>query len=66
MDFDSPKLPPSLTHLAGTDDRGRDSNGEPFEIPMQGLGMFSCRKEAWLGFNPLFNGFGGEEGYIHL
>ena len=25
MDFDSPKLPPSLTHLAGTDDRGRDS-----------------------------------------
>jgi hypothetical protein len=48
-----------------TDDRGRDSNGEPFEIPMQGLGMFSCRKEAWLGFNPLFNGFGGEEGYIH-
>jgi len=38
---------------------------EPFEIPMQGLGVFSCRTSAWLGFNPLFRGFGGEEGYIH-
>ena len=28
MDFDSPKLPPSLTHLAGTDDRGRDSGNQ--------------------------------------
>ena len=34
---------------------------EPFEIPMQGLGVFSCRTSAWLGFNPLFRGFGGEE-----
>jgi hypothetical protein len=32
---------------------------------MQGLGVFSCRKQAWLGFNPNFRGFGGEEGYIH-
>jgi hypothetical protein len=32
---------------------------------MQGLGVFSCRKAAWLGFNPAFRGFGGEEGYIH-
>lgn len=37
----------------------------PFEIPMQGLGLFSCRKEAWPGFSPKFRGFGGEEGYIH-
>lgn len=37
----------------------------PFEIPMQGLGVFAMRKEAWPGFNPLFTGFGGEEGYIH-
>lgn len=49
----------------GTDPRGNDVNGEPFEIPMQGLGMFTCRKDAWLGFNPQFQGFGGEEGYIH-
>ena len=38
---------------------------EPFEIPMHGLGLFSCRKAAWPGFNPLFYGFGGEEGYLH-
>lgn len=39
--------------------------GEPFEIPMQGLGMFSCETKNWPGFNSLFKGFGGEEGYIH-
>ena len=42
-----------------------DLDAEPFEIPMQGLGLFACRRTAWLGFNPLFRGFGGEEGYIH-
>ena len=49
----------------GTDKRGVDINSEPFEIPAQGLGVFSCRKDSWLGFNPLFKGFGGEECYIH-
>lgn len=49
----------------GTDERASNPDAEPFEIPMQGLGVFSCRKDAWLGFNPLFRGFGGEEGYIH-
>jgi glycosyltransferase involved in cell wall biosynthesis len=48
-----------------TDPRGDDPDGEPFDIPMQGMGAFSCRKSAWLGFNPRFRGFGGEEGYIH-
>jgi len=48
-----------------TDPRGLDPDGEPFEIPMQGLGAFACRRNAWLGFNPRFRGFGGEEGYIH-
>jgi hypothetical protein len=48
-----------------SDPRGQDPEGEPFEIPMQGLGVFSCRKDAWLGFHPGFRGFGGEEGYIH-
>lgn len=38
---------------------------EPFQIPAQGLGMFTCMKHAWLGFNPYFRHFGGEEGYIH-
>jgi hypothetical protein len=48
-----------------TDPRGLDEEGEPFEIPMQGMGAFSCRTDAWPGFNPRFRGFGGEEGYIH-
>ena len=39
--------------------------GKPFEIPMTGMGLFSCKKDAWPGFNRLFRGFGGEEGYIH-
>jgi glycosyltransferase involved in cell wall biosynthesis len=38
---------------------------EPFEIPMQGLGLFFVRKAAWLKFNEHARGFGGEEGYIH-
>lgn len=49
----------------GTDPRGQDKNSPPFEIPAQGMGLYSCRKDSWLGFNPLFRGFGGEEGYIH-
>ena len=49
----------------GTDARGLNPDAEPFEIRLQGLGLFACRREAWLGFNPLFRGFGGEEGYIH-
>lgn len=49
----------------GNDPRAADPDAEPFEIPMMGMGLFACRREAWLGFNPLFRGFGGEEGYIH-
>ena len=49
----------------GTDSRGNDIYSEPFEIECQGLGVFSCRKDSWLGFHPKFIGFGGEEGYIH-
>lgn len=36
-----------------------------FDIPGQGLGLFACRKDAWLGFNADFRDFGGEEMYIH-
>jgi Glycosyl transferase family 2 len=49
----------------GADPRGADPDQPPFEIPMQGLGLFACRRSAWPGFNPAFRGFGGEEGYIH-
>jgi hypothetical protein len=48
-----------------TNPAAKDPDEPPFEIPMQGLGLFACRREAWPGFNPAFRGFGGEEGYIH-
>ena len=51
--------------LWGTDERAKNIDAEPFEIEMQGLGLFACAKDAWVGFNPLFRGFGGEEGYLH-
>lgn len=38
--------------------------GEPFEIPMQGMGLCSFEKENWPGIGVHFKGFGGEEGYI--
>ena len=40
-------------------------NALHIQIDMMGLGLFAMRKDAWPGFNPLFRGFGGEEGYIH-
>ena len=49
----------------GDDERGRDRDADAFEIPMQDLGLFTCRRDAWPGYNPGFHGFGGEEGYIH-
>lgn len=38
---------------------------DPFEIWGMGMGCFLAKKSSWLGFNPKFKGFGGEEGYIH-
>jgi len=49
----------------GMDDRGLSPELPPFEIEMQGLGVFCSRRAAWPGFNPRLAGFGGEEGYIH-
>lgn len=46
------------------DPRGNTIDAEPFEIWQQGMGLFSCRKEAWVGFHPEFRGFGGCESYI--
>lgn len=64
-----------LTHLDGrwkdgmygvwAQTEGVTKDTPPFEIPMQGLGLFCCRKDAWPGLNPRFAGFGGEEGYLH-
>ncbi|MGJ4856154.1 glycosyltransferase [Labrys sp. La1] len=47
------------------DPAGRDPEAPPFDVPMQGLGLYACRRAAWPGYNKLFRGFGGEEGYIH-
>jgi hypothetical protein len=49
----------------GRDARGADPSSPAFEIPMQGLGVFACRRDAWPGLNPRLSGFGGEEGYLH-
>jgi len=49
----------------GTDDRGKHRDSDPFEIPAMGMGVVSCRKEAWPGFHSCMRGFGGEEWYIH-
>ena len=46
-------------------DKEKMEKGEPFKIPMMGLGLFSCKTSEWAGFNKRFIGFGGEEGYIH-
>jgi hypothetical protein len=48
-----------------TDSKYTDSNSDPFDIYAQGMGLFACRKDSWLGFNHNFRGFGGEEIYIH-
>lgn len=47
------------------DPRGENPEGEPFQIPMHGLGLFSCRKTAWPGFTNGLVGFSGGEGAIH-
>jgi hypothetical protein len=44
---------------------GKSDDEEPWETPGHGLGLFSCRRDAWLGFNSDAIGFGGEELYIH-
>lgn len=41
------------------------NKNEAFEIPMMGMGAYSCRTEAWPKINENFVGFGAEEGYIH-
>lgn len=37
----------------------------PFEIEMQGCGLFACRRDAWPGFHHQLRGFGPEEFHIH-
>jgi hypothetical protein len=60
-----PKWSHGMFGVWAIDERAADPCAAPFEIPMQGLGVFACRREVWPGFNPRLVGFGGEEGYIH-
>lgn len=46
------------------DPRHTGDDGEVFDIDLQGLGLFGCRRDDWLGFNPHFREFGAEEGYL--
>lgn len=48
----------------GNDKRAHDPDGDPFEIPMHGLGLFAMRKAAWVGMPENCRGFGGEEGNL--
>ncbi len=48
-----------------SDPRADDMDAPPFDIEMQGLGLYAFRRDAWPGFHPKFRGFGGEEFYIH-
>lgn len=41
-----------------------DLEAPPKEVPMQGLGLFSCRKDAFPGFHPQQQGFGCAEAVI--
>ena len=65
FDFSSKKWNSFMWGKWATDKRGVDRNAKPFEIPGNGLGLFSSRRDSWPGFNNKFRGFGGEEGYIH-
>jgi hypothetical protein len=47
------------------DNRANNVQGEPFEIPMHGLGLFACRRIDWLEWPQQLEGFGGEEGMVH-
>lgn len=40
-------------------------NPDMYELPLQGCGIFCCRRDSWLGFHPAMHQFGSEEGYIH-
>jgi hypothetical protein len=45
-------------------DKESFDRGIPFEIQMNGMGLFACETSNWPLINPHFKGFGGEEFYI--
>lgn len=53
-------------HMYGTwaTDKEKYDLGLPFEIEMQGMGLYAFQRKYWKGINQHFKGFGAEEGYI--
>ena len=53
-------------HDFGTwaDDPAAMQAGQPFEVPMQGMGCFSFTRTGMVPIHPGFRGFGGEEWYV--
>ena len=43
-----PKWSAGMWGTWGLDKRGEDPSAPPFEIPLHGLGVFACRRDAWL------------------
>jgi len=48
-----------------SDPAGADPDLPPFEIVMQRLGLFACRRTAWPGAHSRLRGAWDQEGYIH-
>ena len=53
-------------HMYGTWGTNKEAydKGEPFEIPMQGMGLCAFERKNFPKINQHFVGFGGEEGYM--
>lgn len=58
-------LPDPTVVLGDFAKRGYVTPTVKFEIPAHGMGLWACKTGSWLGFNPAFREFGGEEWYIH-
>jgi len=59
-----PRWHEGMLGVWATNPRGIDPGHRPLTSHAS-MGVFGCRKDAWLGFNPRFRGHGGEEGYVH-
>ncbi|WP_345494285.1 hypothetical protein [Nocardia callitridis] len=51
--------------VPGRDPRSDRLSGAPFEIGMQDLGVFACRKDCWPGIDPRLGMSTGPAGYLH-
>jgi len=59
-----PRFRGHMYGIWGHDQKSYDK-GNPFEIPMMGMGLFAYEKNNFPKISKYFNGFGGEQGVIH-